>query len=151
MQEIERKYLVKIEELPNLDGFDSFQIRQGYLVNDPEKSIRLRTKNDKAYLTFKLGKNPLNRREFEYVLPSADALELLEAWSAKTLSKTRYLVPFEGHLWELDCFHGYLEGLWLVEIELQTESESFALPQWVGEEVTQNPAYLNANLIKKLS
>lgn len=153
MQEIERKFLVDVSLLPSLENWPAskkFEISQGYLVNEKDKSIRVRTKNDKAFLTFKIGKNALSRIEIEHEISVEEAKVLLTEWNAKTLQKTRFLIEHGCHTWELDRFDGKLNGLWLAEIELQTEDEQFELPAWVGEEVTQNPEYLNANLINRI-
>lgn len=150
MQEIERKFLVHNELLPELSTFQSFAIAQAYLQNEKSQSVRVRLKGEKAYLTIKSGANALSRLEFEYEIPVQDAQEMMSKLDLKTLSKTRYLIPYEGFTWELDVFHGALDGMIVAEIELQSENETFSLPNWVGEEVTHDASYLNANLIKRL-
>jgi len=112
--------------------------------------VRIRLKGEKAYLTIKSGANALSRLEFEYEIPVQDAQEMTSKLDLKTLSKTRYLIPLEGFTWELDVFHGALDGLIVAEIELQSENEVFTFPNWVGKEVTHDASYLNANLIKRL-
>jgi adenylate cyclase len=151
MQEIERKFLVNVSLLPSLENWPAtkrFEISQGYLVNEKDKSIRVRTKNEKAYLTFKMGGSALSRTEIEYEISAAEAKFLLTKWNAKTLQKTRFLIEYGSHIWELDRFEGKLKGLWLAEIELKSEDEQFELPDWVVEEVTHNKRFLNANLIE---
>lgn len=150
MQEIERKFLVHKDLLPDLSALQSFTIAQAYLQNEKSQSVRVRLKGEKAYLTIKSGANALSRLEFEYEIPVQDAQEMMSKLDLKTLSKTRYLIPNEGFTWELDVFHGALDGLIVAEIELQSENETFSLPNWVGEEVTHDASYLNANLIKRL-
>jgi adenylate cyclase len=151
MQEIERKFLVIVSLLPSLENWPAtkrFEISQGYLVNEKDKSIRVRTKNEKAFLTFKMGESALSRTEIEYEISAAEAQVLLTKWNAKTLQKTRFLIENGSHTWELDRFEGKLNGLWLAEIELKSEDEQFELPIWLGEEVTHNTRFLNANLIE---
>ncbi len=151
MQEIERKFLVNVSLLPSLENWPAtkrFEISQGYLVNEKDKSIRVRTKNEKAFLTFKMGESALSRTEIEYEISAAEAQVLLTKWNAKTLQKTRFLIENGSHTWELDRFEGKLNGLWLAEIELKSEDEQFELPIWLGEEVTHNTRFLNANLIE---
>ena len=150
MTEIERKFLVTQAKLPELSQFKSFTIAQAYIQNEPFRSVRVRIKGDKAFLTIKSGKNALSRLEFEYEIPVVEAQEMMDKMELKSLSKTRYIIPFEGKTWELDVFHGKLAGLIVAEIELTDENETFALPEWIGEEVTHDSAYLNANLIKQL-
>lgn len=150
MKEIERKFLVDVSRLDWIKEFPSKAIKQAYIQNEIERSVRVRTKGDKAFLTIKSGKNALNRDEFEYEIPVSDALEMFERLELKVLSKIRYLVPFENHTWEVDVFEGKLEGLVVAEIELSSEDELFKKPDWILNEVTEDTSYLNANLIKQL-
>lgn len=150
MKEIERKFLVDVSRLDWIKEFPSKAIKQAYIQNEIERSVRVRTKGDKAFLTIKSGKNALNRDEFEYEIPVSDALEMFERLELKVLSKIRYLVPFENHTWEVDVFEGKLEGLVVAEIELTSEDELFEKPDWILNEVTEDTRYLNANLIKQL-
>lgn len=150
MKEIERKFLVDTSRLDWIQKFPSKAIKQAYIQNEIERSVRVRTKGDKAFLTIKSGKNALNRDEFEYEIPVSDALEMFERLELKVLSKIRYLVPFENHTWEVDVFEGKLEGLVVAEIELYLEDELFEKPDWILNEVTEDSSYLNANLIKQL-
>lgn len=150
MKEIERKFLVDVSRLDWIKEFPSKAIKQAYIQNEIERSVRVRTKGDKAFLTIKSGKNALNRDEFEYEIPVSDALEMFERLELKVLSKIRYLVPFENHTWEVDVFEGKLKGLVVAEIELSSEDELFEKPDWILNEVTEDTSYLNANLIKQL-
>jgi CYTH domain-containing protein len=97
----------------------------------------------------KFGESALVRSEFEYEIPLVEAEALLRQCS-KVLSKTRFEVVVDSHVWEIDVFHGKLQGLIVAEIELSREDETFVLPDWVGKEVTADKSYLNVNLIERL-
>ena len=150
MKEIERKYLIEREDLSFLQLIEGKKIKQAYIQNEEDRTVRIRTKADKAFLTIKIGKDALSRDEFEYQIPVQDALSMMEILQIKVLSKTRYEINFENHLWEVDVFEGKLDGLIIAEIELKAEDESFITPSWVGTEVTNDSSYLNARLIEKL-
>jgi len=143
--EIERKFLVDPNKLPNLDS--GAKILQGYLLA-LSPSIRVRVADDKAFLTIK-GKpqNHISRNEFEYEIPPQDGLELLKECKELIISKTRYEIEYHGHLWEIDVFENENEGLIVAEIELEHEDEKFILPPWVTAEVSCDKRYTNANLI----
>lgn len=143
--EIERKFLVDTSKLPPLTN--GIKISQGYLLAH-SPSIRIRIANDKAFLTIK-GKptNSISRSEFEYEIPLNDGIELLKECKELIISKTRYEIIHEKHLWELDVFEEENSGLIVAEIELTSEDESFALPSWVTSEVSNDTRYTNANLI----
>ncbi len=145
--ETERKFLVK-------SGFEHLAvkkiiIRQSYFSTDPFRTIRLRIFDRKALLTFKSSarEGEFSRNEWEYEIPLKEAEELFKICLPGTIDKTRYYVPSGGHIFEVDVFHGKNEGLIIAEIELLSESEEFEKPDWLGEEVTGNPDYYNANLI----
>ncbi|MFM1947258.1 MAG: hypothetical protein RL207_1541 [Bacteroidota bacterium] len=149
MLEIERKYL-----LETMDWKDEFiqsvtHIKQAYLFEDEDKSVRIRIRSDKAYMTIKMGKG-VTRNEFEYLIPVSDAEEMIEKAALLCLEKDRYVVQYRESTWEIDVFKGKYEGLVLAEIELNNENEEFQLPAWIGEEVTNDPTYLNVNLFKNL-
>lgn len=149
MIEIERKFLVKsLDDLMPLLK-EGQHIQQGYLFSEPNKSCRVRIKGTKGFLTVKYGSDLLSRIEFEYEIPLNDALELLNQCE-RSLQKIRYEIPLGNHVLEIDVFGGALDGLVLVEVELNHENETIQLPTWVGEEVTHDPKYLNVNLIKSL-
>jgi CYTH domain-containing protein len=150
MKEIERKFIVPIEYVDFIKSFNGISIKQAYVQNEIDRTVRIRTKADKAFLTIKIGKDALSRDEFEYQIPVQDALSMMEILQLKALSKTRYEINFENHLWEVDVFEGKLDGLIIAEIELKAEDESFITPPWVGKEVTNDSSYLNARLIEKL-
>jgi adenylate cyclase len=136
--EIERKFLVRPEQLPELPAPD--ELVQGYLSVEPVVRVRLATKAgvESAELTIK-GKGFLSRAEFNYEIPPADARALL-ALCSRRLAKRRHRLG----RWEID--HFFDRGLWLAEIELQSEDERFERPAWLGDEVTSDPAYANAQL-----
>lgn len=150
--EIERKFLVTSEAF-KAQATASYEIMQGYLCKDPEKTIRVRVRDARAFLTIKSStlRQGLAKFEWEREIEPADAKELLCLCLPGAISKTRYIIPapaFEGQerCWEVDVFHGRLEGRILAEIELGDENESFLRPDWLGEEVTGLPQYYNANM-----
>lgn len=145
--EIERKYLVDLEKLGTLEN--GTRIKQGYLSTNKEAVVRVRVKNDKAYLTIKGSNIGVTRLEFEYEIPLDEANEMLDKLCQKpVIDKTRYLINHENHIWELDIFYGENEGLVVVEVELSSEDETIILPSWVKEEVTTDARYYNSNLMK---
>lgn len=148
MKEIERKFLVKDFSVVNGCPFD--QIQQSYLFNEENKSLRIRIKNDFAYLTIKGNQNGITRDEFEYQIPKDEALEIIDRFNLKVLSKKRFYLNLGSLTWEIDVFEGKLNGLIVAEIEIPSENFEFEIPSWVGEEVTHDPSYLNAELFKKL-
>lgn len=147
-KEIERKFLVK-GEFKNL-ATKKTRIVQGYLSSVPERTVRVRIKGDKGYLTIKgIGNiSGASRYEWEKEIPVNEAEELLKICEPGVIDKTRYLVKVGKHTFEVDEFHGDNEGLVLAELELGDESESFEKPDWLGEEVTGDVRYYNAMLMK---
>ena len=146
--ETERKFLVK-GDFRHL-AVKKINIIQTYLSIDPEKTIRLRISDDKAYLTVK-GRpkmNTITRNEWEVELPVADASEMMDICLPGRVVKTRYMIPSGRHTFEVDVFHEKNEGLIIAEIELNSEDEQFEKPGWLAEEVTGLSQYYNANLIK---
>ncbi len=145
--EIERKFLVKDHSWKK--GAESILFIQGYLCNEREKNVRVRVAGENAYITIKGGAQYISRAEFEYPVPVEDALYMLHhLCEAPLIEKTRYFVKYEGLLWEVDEFQGENAGLIIAEVELQTEDQEVPLPNWVGQEVTGNERYYNANLIR---
>lgn len=143
--EIEHKFLVKDNSYKSLASH-SVHIFQGYLCKEPERTVRVRIKDDKGFLTIK-GKNAgAVRAEFEYEIRLDDAEKLLGMCLPPILEKIRHIVPFEGHIWEVDEFLGNKAGLVTAEIELKSADEEYVLPNFVGENVTGNPKYYNSNL-----
>lgn len=144
--EIERKFLVKKEQWKKVDKTSGELYRQGYLLTDPTKTIRVRQTNDKGFLTIKGISVGASRAEFEYEIPWKEAEELLNQFAVSELSKIRYKILFEKKLWEIDEFLGDNEGLIVAEIELKSEDETFSLPDWIDVEVTDEEKYYNSNL-----
>ena len=148
--EIERKFLVNEQIREVLPALQGKQIRQGYIMDGPDgKTVRVRTKGDMGFLTIKGKTIGISRSEFEYEIPVADAEALLEQFCPAVLSKVRYTCEAGGKIWEIDVFHGKLEGLIVAEIELESEDEQFVLPHWAAAEVSDDASYYNSNLIKR--
>lgn len=144
--EIERKFLVRSEAWRGRSKGILF--RQGFLAADPQRTVRVRIAGDRAFLTVKGAQQGMSRQEFEYEIPVLEAEQMLGLCSWCLIEKRRYSVPCQGMFWEVDEFRGENAGLVVAEIELESESQEFARPEWLGEEVTQDPRYLNANLAK---
>ena len=144
--EIERKFLLNHEKWNTLPKPEGTVYRQGYLLNDKNKTIRVRISDTNAFITIKGKTTGATRSEFEYAIPLADAKQLLDNLSDSEVSKTRYNIYYKDKLWEVDVFHGENEGLIVAEIELTSEDEPFERPGWVTTEVTGDPKYYNANL-----
>ena len=145
--EIERKFLVRG------DGWRSqgrpVLLRQGYLSSDPDRIVRVRIEGDAAVMTIKGRSKGATRGEWEYPIPMQDAKAFLEQLCEQPLiEKTRTRVEHEGMVWEVDEFLGDNAGLVVAEIELESEDQTFSWPEWVGEEVTHDERYFNANLIR---
>lgn len=144
--EIERKYLVVGSGWK--DAAIGTRLSQGYLSQDPERSVRVRIAGDKAYLTIKGVSRGITRQEFEYPIPTNDAEQLLALCLPEIISKTRYAVDVNHRQWDIDEFHGENEGLVVAEIELDSETDAVELPAWIGQEVSDDPRYYNASLSK---
>ena len=147
MIEIERKFLVTSTAFLN-EFRTKNRIVQGYLSSVPERTVRVRIKGDKGYLTIK-GKSSdsgMSRMEWEKEIVLEEAEQLLLLCEAGVIDKIRYEIPVGKHLYEVDIFSGENEGLILAEIELQSENETFEKPNWLGMEVTNDTRYYNAYL-----
>ena len=143
--EIERKFLVK--DKPFSIAKRSLKINQGYIINEKSKVIRVREKGDDYFLTIKGNNIGISRLEYDFPISKDDAKELIFHFCKTTLiEKTRHYIKYKGHTWEVDEFHGKNNGLIVAEIELESEDEKFEIPDWVGEEVTQDDRYYNMNL-----
>lgn len=144
--EIERKFLVT-EKFKHL-AESSTHIVQGYLCSDEKRTVRIRVRDEKAYITIKgrSSGNGLSRFEWEKEIPKADAEEMLRLCESGIIDKHRYLVPYEGHVFEVDEFHGANDGLVMAEVELASETEEVALPSFLGKEVTGDIRYYNSSL-----
>ncbi|WP_276379970.1 CYTH domain-containing protein [Flavobacterium sp. H4147] len=149
MLEIERKFLVKSDDFKE-QAFAKNNIAQGYLSSIPERTVRVRIKGEKAFLTIKgVGhQGGMSRFEWENQIPIDEAVELLKLCEKGKIEKTRYEIKSGNHIFEVDEFYGENEGLIMAEIELQSETEDFDKPQWLGEEVTNDERYYNAYLSK---
>lgn len=145
--EIERKFLVHGEPW---HGHPGTLYRQAYLSTDPDRIVRVRLTGQQAFLTIKGRAHDLVRAEFEYAIPIADAEHLLEKIALPSqIKKTRYRIPHEKHLWEIDVFHGEHEGLVTAEVEMSSPTEEVILPPWVGKEISRDPAFSNSRLIEE--
>ena len=147
-QEIERKFLVKGDF--KADSFKATRITQGYLSSVPERTVRVRVKGEKGYITIKGKGNDsgASRYEWEKEIPVDEGKELLKLCEPGIIDKTRYLVKAGEHTFEVDEFYGENEGLVMAEVELKDENENFIKPAWLGEEVTGDVKYYNSMLMK---
>ncbi len=145
-KEIERKYLVHHQKWQQLHKPTGLLYRQGYLLTDPNKIIRVRLTPTNAFLTIKGLSIGATRAEYEYEIPLEEAKELLDQFSISELSKTRYIIDYDNKTWEVDEFLGDNIGLIVAEIELTSEAEIFGIPPWIDREVTAEEKYYNSNL-----
>lgn len=142
--EIEHKFLVTSDAWRA--GAVGIPVQQGYLSRAEGRTVRIRLEGTDAWLTIKGQRIGLSNPEFEYQIPWADGVELLGMCPGYIIEKTRYEVMFAGKLWEIDEFHGENTGLIVAEIELAAEGEPFERPDWIGEDVSYDPRYLNSHL-----
>ena len=149
MLEIERKFLVTSDSY-NKEAFSKKRITQGYLNSNPERTVRIRIRENKAYLTIKGNSSTsgMSRFEWEKEIAVDEAKNLLLLCEKGVIDKTRFEVKVGNHIYEIDEFYGENEGLEMAEIELQSETECFEKPSWLGEEVTNNNRYYNSYLSK---
>ncbi len=148
-KEIERKFLVDLDKVPLPSS--GIEIKQGYLpLSENVKTVvRVRVKGKEAFISVKGMNIGATRQEFEYTIPMAEALEMLDSLCQRPLiEKTRYEIIAGKHLWEIDIFHGDNKGLVVAEIELADENEPFDRPNWLAQEVTDDPKYYNSNLLQ---
>ena len=147
-QEIEKKFLVAGEFKESAKK--ATRITQGYLSSVPERTVRVRVKGEKGYITVKgIGNDSgASRFEWEKEIPVEDVRDLLKICEPGVIDKTRYLVDCDGHTFEVDEFYGDNEGLVVAEVELSDENEAFTRPSWLGEEVTGDEKYYNSMLMK---
>lgn len=145
--EIERKFLLCSDAWRELAS-RATRYRQGYLSDAKSVSVRVRIAGDQGFLNIKSVTLEVSRAEYDYPIPLEDAAELLERFCARPLiEKTRYLVPYRGHVWEVDVFEGENAGLVVAEVELSRADEPFQKPHWIGEEVSADPRYYNVSLV----
>jgi adenylate cyclase len=144
--EIERKYLVVNDKWREAIVSES-TMKQGYLANVPNASVRVRVSGKEARLTIKGRNKGISRDEYEYSIPLRDAEEILKHHIAgAVIEKVRYRVKCGDHIWDLDLFTGANQGLMMAEVELSSEEEEFQMPEWAGEEVSSDSRYYNASL-----
>ncbi|HZG22955.1 MAG TPA: CYTH domain-containing protein [Chitinophagaceae bacterium] len=147
--EIERKFLVDRDKWHQQEKEAGTFYRQGYIVNETRKNVRIRVSDEQAYITLKGGTKGISRLEYEYEIPVTDGNELLENFADTVVEKTRYRVLYAGKVWEVDEFTGENEGLIMAEIELKNEAENVEFPSWLLEEVTGDERYYNSYLVNK--
>jgi adenylate cyclase len=148
-QEIERKFLVQSRDYID-KASKKIRITQGYLSSVPERTVRVRIKGSKGFITVKgIGsESGASRFEWEMEIPVKDVEDLLKICEAGVIDKVRYEVASGAHTFEVDEFHGDNEGLVVAEVELDSESQDFVKPSWLGKEVTGDPRYYNSMLMK---
>ena len=146
--EIERKFLVDKIKWRELSKPRGMHYRQGYILSNSEKSVRVRVAGGKSVVTIKGKSNGMSRSEFEYDIPREDALELLNNFCDNEINKTRYRIQYKNKVWEVDEFADENDGLIVAEIELSEPDELFDIPEWVAHEVTGDEKYYNARLAK---
>ncbi len=148
-KEIERKFLVTSNDYKT-QAVKSQRITQGYLSSVPERTVRVRIKGDKGFITIKgIGnESGASRFEWEKEIPVEDVKELLKICEPGIIDKTRYIVEVGNHIFEVDEFYGDNDGLVVAEVELHEEDEEFEKPEWLGQEVTGDTKYFNSMLMK---
>ncbi len=147
-EEIERKFLVAGDGWR--DGAEATRYRQGFLATEPERTVRVRLAGPRGSITIKGKTVSARREEFEYEIPASDAQRMLDTLCKKPLiEKVRHTLPVGRHVWEIDVFEGENAGLVVAEIELESEDEAFDKPDWLAEEVTDDPRYFNSNLVAR--
>ncbi len=144
--EIERKFLVDAAQWEQLEKPNGTPFKQGYLLNDKDRTIRIRATDQHGYITLKGATQGYSRKEYEYTIPVDEAWELINHFAQSTVTKTRYCIEFANKTWEVDVFEEENAGLLMAELELDDESETFDLPPWVTQEVTSDKRYYNGYL-----
>lgn len=146
-QEIERKFLVEDDSYKQMAS-SSARIVQGYICRLQGKTVRVRLRGDKAFLTIKGPSfdGGVSRYEWEHEIPGKEALELMTLCEKGGIDKVRYLVPWGKHVFEVDEFFGANEGLVIAEVELNAVDETFERPPFIGKEVTGDRRYYNSCL-----
>ena len=145
--EIERKFLVRDNLFRSLA--QGTRYRQGYLNSVKERVVRVRTIDDKGFLTIKGITTGATRAEYEYEIPVKEAEAMLDELCEQPLiEKNRYKIAHKGFTWEVDEFFGENQGLILAEVELESEDQPYDKPEWITDEVTGDPKYFNSNLIQ---
>ncbi len=147
--EIERKFLVRSKAYRE-QATSTVRMIQGFLNTHPDRTVRVRVRDNKGYLTVKGASNEIGTTRFEWEMEinRSEAINLIDLCEGIILEKVRYLVPFGTHIYEVDEFLGENNGLIIAEVELQHEDEVFDRPNWLGEEVTGDNKYYNSQLSK---
>ena len=145
--EIERKFLV-LDDSYKHEAFSNSHIRQGYICSDRGRTVRIRIRDEHAYITIKGPSlnGGLSRYEFEQEIPFDDAEKLMTLCDPGIIDKTRWLIKSGSHTFEVDEFHGDNDGLIVAEVELGSEDEGFEKPHFIGKEVTGDRRYYNSQL-----
>lgn len=143
--EIEHKYLVSDDSYKSM-ATEAIEIVQGYLNRDPMRTVRVRIFGPDAYITIKSKNEGDTRLEFEYQIPVNEAREILKLAEGTPIRKIRYIVPYEGNIWEVDEFLERKDNLVIAEIEIPTSDHKYKLPPFVGKNVTGDKRYYNSNL-----
>jgi len=145
--EIERKFLVDKHNLPLPDSYKS--ITQAYLMFNNNQVLRVRKTDSQYQLGYKIKKTNIHRLEFEYDIPSEDGEKLISLSPYYIIEKDRYFINIGKHVWEIDVFKDLNKSLIVAEVELNNETEEIDIPNWIGEEISDDDRYLNFNLSKK--
>ncbi len=147
--EIERKFLVRNADYKQ-QAYDSSRIKQGYICSGHGRTVRVRIRDSRGFLTIKgpSNKDGISRYEFEKEILLEEAEQLMKLCEPGRIDKTRFLVKSGNHTFEVDEFYGENEGLVIAEVELQSEDEPFEKPDFIGREVTGDRRYYNAHLVK---
>jgi adenylate cyclase len=144
--EIERKFLIDQTKWAAVPKGEGIAMKQGYLVIQHDRTIRIRIADQKAFLTIKGKTSQISRPEFEYEIPVGEANQMLELMAGNIIEKKRFKIKHDQHIWEVDVFEGDNDGLFVAEIELSSENEAFTIPNWVTTEVSDDKRYYNAHL-----
>ncbi|MBP3849764.1 MAG: CYTH domain-containing protein [Prevotella sp.] len=146
-QEIERKYLV-LDDSFKREAFSKSHIQQGYICSERGRTVRIRIRDTRAYITIKGPSlnGGLSRYEFEQEIPLDDAQQLMQLCEPGIIDKTRWLVKSDRHTFEVDEFHGDNDGLVMAEVELENEQDRPKIPHFIGKEVTGDRRYYNSQL-----
>ena len=144
--EIERKFLVRNDAWRD-QAIHSQRLRDGLVAREHDLKVRVRCYGDRTTLCVKGGRRGISREEFEYEIPREHAAAIFALCTGRIQEKTRYYVPGQSGIWEIDVYHDVLDGIVIAEIELPSESAAVHLPDWVGEEITGDPRYSNSNLL----
>ena len=145
--EIERKFLVLNDEY-QLQAYQVMEIEQGYILRNPDKSVRIRIKGEQAFITIKGAgsSDGTTRFEWEKIISIEEARELMKLCEPGAIIKKRYYINYHDHIFEVDEFYGHHKGLVIAEVELHSPNESVDLPSWIGQEVTGDVRYYNSYL-----